>query len=233
MGFHPEGVGRHKPRSRTGPRRRRGCATGHAHAALVFDGDRCVGWCQFGPTDELPRIKHKRAYLAGAWTRSRTGASRASSSTSEHRQAGRRRPPRSAGALDGDRAARRRDGRELPRGRSTAARSPSSFLHNGTAGAVRAPRVRAHPPDSASATGWSERPYDEEALTAAGRGGCAPQRRRRRSDAAVGTASQVAVDDTGETARRRLGRRRSLSSSPGRAWVSSSTRPRARSAISR
>jgi hypothetical protein len=48
----------------------------------------------------------------------------------------------------------------------------------------------------------------------------------------VGTASQVAVDDTGETARRRLGRRRSLSSSPGRAWVSSSTRPRARSAIS-
>jgi GNAT superfamily N-acetyltransferase len=25
-----------------------------------------VGWCQFGPTDELPRIKHRRAYLAGA-----------------------------------------------------------------------------------------------------------------------------------------------------------------------
>lgn len=24
-----------------------------------------MGWCQFGPTDELPRIKRRRAYLAG------------------------------------------------------------------------------------------------------------------------------------------------------------------------
>jgi GNAT superfamily N-acetyltransferase len=37
---------------------------GRAHAALVFDGETCVGWCQFGPTDELPRIKHQRAYFA-------------------------------------------------------------------------------------------------------------------------------------------------------------------------
>lgn len=37
---------------------------GQAHAALVYDGSECVGWCQFGPTEELPRIKHKRAYLA-------------------------------------------------------------------------------------------------------------------------------------------------------------------------
>jgi GNAT superfamily N-acetyltransferase len=35
---------------------------GRTHAALVFDGSECVGWCQFGPTDELPRIKHRRAY---------------------------------------------------------------------------------------------------------------------------------------------------------------------------
>jgi hypothetical protein len=25
-----------------------------------------VGWCQFGPPDELPRIKHRRVYFAGA-----------------------------------------------------------------------------------------------------------------------------------------------------------------------
>ncbi len=37
---------------------------GQAHAALVFDGDDCVGWCQFGPTNELPRIHNARAYLA-------------------------------------------------------------------------------------------------------------------------------------------------------------------------
>lgn len=31
-----------------------------AHAALVFDGDTCVGWCQFGSPDELPNIYHKK-----------------------------------------------------------------------------------------------------------------------------------------------------------------------------
>ena len=37
---------------------------GRAHASLVFSGTQCVGWCQFGSTDELPRIHNKRAYLA-------------------------------------------------------------------------------------------------------------------------------------------------------------------------
>lgn len=40
-------------------------ARGQAHAALVYDGATCVGWCQFGPTEELPRIKHQRAYREG------------------------------------------------------------------------------------------------------------------------------------------------------------------------
>jgi hypothetical protein len=29
---------------------------GRAHAALVFDRDDCVGWCQFGAPDEVPKI---------------------------------------------------------------------------------------------------------------------------------------------------------------------------------
>lgn len=37
---------------------------GNAHAALVFDGATCVGWCQFGSPAELPRIKARRAYEA-------------------------------------------------------------------------------------------------------------------------------------------------------------------------
>ena len=37
---------------------------GRAHAALVFDGAQCVGWCQFGSTSELPKIHNQRAYLA-------------------------------------------------------------------------------------------------------------------------------------------------------------------------
>jgi ribosomal protein S18 acetylase RimI-like enzyme len=38
---------------------------GRAHAALVYDGTQCVGWCQFGPPGELPRIKHQKAYREG------------------------------------------------------------------------------------------------------------------------------------------------------------------------
>ena len=63
IGFHPEGV---TDRDRTPERNRadKECrvAEGRAHAALVFDGDTCVGWCQFGSPDELPRIKSRRAY---------------------------------------------------------------------------------------------------------------------------------------------------------------------------
>lgn len=33
---------------------------GRTHAALVYDETRVVGWCQFGPTAELPLIKHRR-----------------------------------------------------------------------------------------------------------------------------------------------------------------------------
>ena len=35
-----------------------------AHAALVFDGDEAVAWCQFGSPDELPNIYHRKQYEA-------------------------------------------------------------------------------------------------------------------------------------------------------------------------
>ncbi|WP_309572986.1 GNAT family N-acetyltransferase [Deinococcus sp.] len=38
--------------------------TGHAHAALVFDGDAAVGWCQYGTPGELPNIHHRKEYEA-------------------------------------------------------------------------------------------------------------------------------------------------------------------------
>ena len=38
---------------------------GRAHAALVFDGDLAVAWCQYGPPDELPNIYHRKEYEAG------------------------------------------------------------------------------------------------------------------------------------------------------------------------
>jgi len=61
MAFHPEGT-RTAEQNRAEKERR--VREGQAHAALVYDGPTAVGWCQFGSTDELPRIKHKRAYLA-------------------------------------------------------------------------------------------------------------------------------------------------------------------------
>ena len=64
MAFHAEGVNRTSPAQNRSEKERR-VREGQAHAALVYDGPACVGWCQFGPTDELPRIKHRRAYLEG------------------------------------------------------------------------------------------------------------------------------------------------------------------------
>jgi GNAT superfamily N-acetyltransferase len=33
---------------------------GRAHAALVFDGDEAVAWCEYGSPDELPNIYHRK-----------------------------------------------------------------------------------------------------------------------------------------------------------------------------
>ena len=38
---------------------------GRAHAALVFDGDVAVAWCEYGSPGELPNMKHQKEYEAG------------------------------------------------------------------------------------------------------------------------------------------------------------------------
>jgi GNAT superfamily N-acetyltransferase len=63
MAFHPEGVGRSKTPEQNRSEKECRVREGRAHAALVYDGATCVGWCQFGSPDELPRIKNKRAYF--------------------------------------------------------------------------------------------------------------------------------------------------------------------------
>jgi GNAT superfamily N-acetyltransferase len=35
---------------------------GRAHAALVYDGDEAVAWCEYGTPDELPNIYHRKQY---------------------------------------------------------------------------------------------------------------------------------------------------------------------------
>lgn len=45
--------------------KRRMVDQGAAHAALVFDGDDAIGWCQYGTPAELSRIYHRKEYEAG------------------------------------------------------------------------------------------------------------------------------------------------------------------------
>jgi GNAT superfamily N-acetyltransferase len=65
MGFHPEGTGKETTPALNRRRKHDRVRAGTAHAALVFDGDECLGWCQFGAPDEVPRIKSRPAYEKG------------------------------------------------------------------------------------------------------------------------------------------------------------------------
>lgn len=66
MAFHPEMSRTSATHNRTEKERR--VREGRTHAALVYDGPTCVGWCQFGPTEDLPGIKYRRAYDEGVGT---------------------------------------------------------------------------------------------------------------------------------------------------------------------
>ena len=54
MAFHPARDGGPKTAADNRQDKEALVREGRAHAARVYDGDDCVGWCQFGPTDELP-----------------------------------------------------------------------------------------------------------------------------------------------------------------------------------
>lgn len=55
MGFHVKvGKGRTPAQNRAEKEQR--VREGRTHAALVLDGDQCLGWCQFGSPGELPEI---------------------------------------------------------------------------------------------------------------------------------------------------------------------------------
>ena len=62
MGFHPEGVGKGTTPEQNRDAKREHVRKGTVHQILVYDGDRCVGWCQYGAPAELPNIKNPKAY---------------------------------------------------------------------------------------------------------------------------------------------------------------------------
>src|SRR5262249_10784327 len=62
MGFHPEGVGTGRTREINRQAKLRHVENGTVHQTLVYAGDECVGWCQYGSPAELPNIKNRAAY---------------------------------------------------------------------------------------------------------------------------------------------------------------------------
>jgi GNAT superfamily N-acetyltransferase len=68
IGYHPEGGDRKATPAQNRERKHDRVRAGTAHAALVFQGDDCVGWCQFGSPDQVSRIKNRAEYEKGRST---------------------------------------------------------------------------------------------------------------------------------------------------------------------
>jgi GNAT superfamily N-acetyltransferase len=62
MFFHTTGRFDAKAYSKNRDTKLRLTREGKAHGTIVFCGDDPVGWCQFGPKEELSRIDRKRGY---------------------------------------------------------------------------------------------------------------------------------------------------------------------------
>ena len=60
--FHPDGPERGQGYEGNRSLKRTYVEQGRAHAALVFDGDQAVAWCQYGTPEELPNMKHRKDY---------------------------------------------------------------------------------------------------------------------------------------------------------------------------
>ncbi len=62
MGFHAEGFQGSAAANRDAKRAL--AESGAVRQMLVFDGDECVGWCQYGSPAELSNIKNRKKYEA-------------------------------------------------------------------------------------------------------------------------------------------------------------------------
>ena len=184
-GVPPRGAA---PGTRSPPGREAGAGrVGGAHAALVYAGDDCVGWCQFGPPAELPRIKHRRAYEQGAGADPSAPDSRITCSSST-------RPPGVAGSRR-----RRSTGPSTSCPASAAASSRASRGRRGAEGllvvpaqrhpgALREPGLRTGPPAGQEPLAGAPhrarpgplRPSDPGRLSPPRPGGSRPRRRAPR-----------------------------------------------------
>jgi len=61
MGFHAEGLS-NRSAAENKANKQAHVRTGTVHQILVYEGDACIGWCQYGSPAELPNIKNPGAY---------------------------------------------------------------------------------------------------------------------------------------------------------------------------
>jgi GNAT superfamily N-acetyltransferase len=65
IGFHVEGLPPHRTVAGNREAKRAHVLNGTAHQMLVYAGEECVGWCQYGAPAELPNINNRKRYDTG------------------------------------------------------------------------------------------------------------------------------------------------------------------------
>jgi hypothetical protein len=62
IGFHPGGITQDSTAEGNREAKRAHVDNGTVHQILVYQGDECVGWIQYGPPAEVATIKNRKAY---------------------------------------------------------------------------------------------------------------------------------------------------------------------------
>ena len=62
IGFHPGGIPKDTTAQANRAAKRDHVNRGTVHQMLVYAGDQCAGWVQYGPPEEIASIKNTRAY---------------------------------------------------------------------------------------------------------------------------------------------------------------------------
>jgi hypothetical protein len=62
IGFHSEGITQDSTAEGNREAKRAHVDNGTVHQVLVYRGDECVGWIQYGPPAEVATIKNRKAY---------------------------------------------------------------------------------------------------------------------------------------------------------------------------
>ena len=151
MGFHVEGLSNARSAADNRSAKQAHVRNGTVHQILVYAGDECVGWCQYGSPAELPNIKNPGAYAKelGELPDWRIGCI---FTGSRHRGTGVARAAVTA-ALDAIRTAGGGVVEAYPEQVEARAPQRGAYFHTGPGDLVRGVRLHPRPPDRQVALG--------------------------------------------------------------------------------